>query len=105
MVGRRRRGTSSSVESVDIPQLRYRPEATVLHTLPPDTHEDEWPTFELKDAVVYNKDGVQMKNALDVLLEGPFVMRGRMILEDAEQRKHCTMERSFPMAMLDWHRY
>jgi hypothetical protein len=93
MVGRRRRGTTSSADSIDNdqPQIRYRPELSVLHALTPDElkNENSWVTFELHDAVILSKDGSQLENALDIALKGPYIIRGRMIVEDAEQKARC----------------
>ena len=93
MVGRRRRGTTSSADSVDVeqPKIRYRPESSVLRPLEPHKHENDWQTFELFDAVILSKDGSQLENALDIALKGPFIIRGRMIVEDAEQRERCKI--------------
>lgn len=62
-----------------------------MRTPEPGTPEDEWPVFELKDAVVLNMDGETMENALDVLFRGPFIIRGRMVLEDVDQKRHCQL--------------
>lgn len=102
MVGRRRRGTSSSTESAVPDQLRYRPEASVLKPVPFDTPENNWPTFELDDAVILSKDGRELENALDVILKGPFIVRGRMIVEDQEQRSHLVSRVRAPVPIEIW---
>jgi hypothetical protein len=102
MAGRRRRGTNSSTESVALDQLRYRTESTVLKPVSPDTPEDNWPTFELDDAVILGKDGRKLENALDVILNGPFIVRGRMLLEDEEQRSHLVTRVRAPVPIEIW---
>jgi hypothetical protein len=111
MVGRRRRGTTSSADSIDNdqPQIRYRPELSVLHALTPDElkNENSWVTFELHDAVILSKDGSQLENALDIALKGPYIIRGRMIVEDAEQKARLIsrVRSPVPIEILQSQRY
>ena len=90
MVGRRRRASTSSVESVDESQIRWRQEVSVVRSVPKDESPDDWPIFELRDAVVLNKDGKSLENALHVGIRGPFIVRGNLIIADASQRTHRT---------------
>lgn len=48
--------------------------------------EQDWQSFELTDALILNKDGKTIENALDVILNGPFIVRGRLMVETDEQR-------------------
>ncbi|GJN85926.1 hypothetical protein PLIIFM63780_009501 [Purpureocillium lilacinum] len=91
MVGRRRRASTSSVESVDESQIRWRQEVSVVRSVPKDESPDDWPIFELRDAVVLNKDGKSLENALHVGIRGPFIVRGNLIIDDASQRTHLIM--------------
>lgn len=61
----------------------------MLRAPAPGTSDDDWPIFELRDAVVLNKDGQTMENALDMLFKGPFIVRGNMVVDDPEQKLHC----------------
>lgn len=63
----------------------WLPESSILKPAP--KIEDQWPAFELKDAVVYGKDGNVLENALDVLLKGPLIVRGTIVIED--QADYC----------------
>lgn len=60
-----------------------------MRTLPPETASNPWPCFELRDAVVLNKDGTALENALNVLLDGPFIVRGTMVIDEDDQREYC----------------
>ena len=51
------------------------------------TQPNDWPCFLLTEAAVYNKDG-QMANLLEVDLEGPFMIRGIMVVEP-DQSSSC----------------
>ncbi|OAA67030.1 hypothetical protein SPI_01606 [Niveomyces insectorum RCEF 264] len=61
---------------------RWTPETNVLKPVDSSVNNDEWPIFVLTDAVVYRPDGVTMANALLVDHEGPFIVRGKLEVED-----------------------
>lgn len=86
MAGRRRRVSSSSVDTEDESRISWRQEKSVLrfnHSgVDPET------CFELKDAVVLNKDGQTLEDALDVATRGPYIIRGTLLVEDPAQRAH-----------------
>lgn len=82
---RPRRASSSSVESVH-PGVKYVKESGVLKALSPGLHSDDWPCFELHDAVVYQKDWRTLGNLLLVDQEGPLYVRGRLEIDPAEHR-------------------
>ncbi|CAH0024257.1 unnamed protein product [Clonostachys rhizophaga] len=90
MARRSRKDSDSSVETVDFSRIRWREESTVLRTLPPETASNPWPCFELRDAVVLNKDGTALENALNVLLDGPFIVRGTMVIDEDDQREYLV---------------
>lgn len=90
MAGRKRRGSTSSVEATSS-RVHWCQESSVLHAPVPGTLEDDWPIFELKNAVVLNRDAETLENALDVLYKGPFIVRGHMVLDDKEQKRHCEL--------------
>ncbi|KXJ92764.1 hypothetical protein Micbo1qcDRAFT_232469 [Microdochium bolleyi] len=87
MPPRRKRALSNStVATVDEATVPYFRESSVLKKVPPAVHNDDWPCFLLLDATIYDKHG-QMASQLDVDLEGPFVIRGRLALDkDQESR-------------------
>ena len=88
MTGRNRRASTSSVETVDEDQILWRQESSVLKSVSSDVQEDSWPCWELRDTVVLNKDGKTLENLLDVATRGPFTVRGTLIIDDPEQRRH-----------------
>ncbi|KAG8412763.1 hypothetical protein J3458_013203 [Metarhizium acridum] len=92
MTGRRRRASTSSVETVDGSQIRWRQETSVVRSVPKATSSDDWPIFELQDAIVLDKDGENIKNALHAGHEGPFIVRGNLIIDDPAQRTHLIMK-------------
>ncbi|KHN95806.1 uncharacterized protein MAM_06418 [Metarhizium album ARSEF 1941] len=92
MPGRRRRASTSSVETVDTSQIRWRQESSVVRSVPKAIPPDDWPVFELQDAIVLNKDGDKIENALHVGHEGPFIVRGFLIIDDPTQRSHLIMK-------------
>ncbi|KAK2595789.1 hypothetical protein QQS21_006552 [Conoideocrella luteorostrata] len=91
MPGHRPRASTSSVESVDESETRWRQETSVVRSVPTDTPSDDWPIFELANAAVLNKDGQTFENALQVGLKGPFIVRGDLIIDDPIQKSHLIM--------------
>ncbi|PHH76954.1 hypothetical protein CDD80_1082 [Ophiocordyceps camponoti-rufipedis] len=90
MTGRKRRASTSSVDSVDESQIRWCKEASIVRTVAKDLAVDEWPVFELRDAVVLNRDGETLENALHVALRGPFMIRGHLIIDEPSQKLHLV---------------
>lgn len=88
MVGRPRRASTSSVETVDEDSILWRQETSVLRTAPVDKIHGPEPVFELQDAVVLNKDGHTLENALHVGTQGPYIIRGTLIIDEPEQKTH-----------------
>ena len=89
MTGKRRRASTSSVETVDDADVAYLTEADTL--LPPKTQEsDYWPCYVLRDAVVYHQDEHGnpethwMGNLLQITYDGPFVVRGKLDVQNNE---------------------
>ncbi|KAJ4417408.1 hypothetical protein N0V82_006175 [Gnomoniopsis sp. IMI 355080] len=92
--GRPRRDSNSTVASIDLGEIPYLDETTVLKPLQSDELDDNlWPNFVLTDAVVYRrtKDGKpgEIANLCNVDLEGPFIIQGRLDvdLSDDHQAK------------------
>lgn len=94
MAGRRRRASTSSVETVDNSQIRWRKETSVVKSVPKGTSLDDWPVFELQDAIVLNKDGETIENALHVSHRGPFIVKGNLIIDDPSQKANRTQPRA-----------
>ncbi|KAI5461284.1 hypothetical protein BGZ63DRAFT_486843 [Mariannaea sp. PMI_226] len=92
MVGRHRRASTSSVETVDENQIQWRQETSVLKSVPKLSDNNTWPIFELRDAVILNKDGHTLENALYVASRGPFIVRGTLIIDDPSQKQHLIMK-------------
>ncbi|KAK7432770.1 hypothetical protein QQZ08_000631 [Neonectria magnoliae] len=91
MTGRSRRASTSSVDTVDEAQVFWRQETSVLRSVPTNSDSNGWPVFELKDAVVLNKDGHTLENALEVRTKGPFIVRGNLIIDEPSQKEHLIM--------------
>ncbi|PNY24969.1 Uncharacterized protein TCAP_05090 [Tolypocladium capitatum] len=91
MAGRKRRASTSSVESVDESQIRWRQEHSVVRSVLKGVPSDDWPIFELRDAFVLNQDGETLENALHVGIRGPYIVRGILIIDDPLQRSHLLM--------------
>lgn len=89
MAGRKRRASTSSVETVDDTQIRWRHETSVVRSVPKDLSSDDWPVFELRDAIILNQDGQTIANALHAGHKGPFIVRGNLMIDDAAQRTNC----------------
>ncbi|KAF9765158.1 hypothetical protein IL306_002599 [Fusarium sp. DS 682] len=86
MVGRPRRASTSSVDTEDESRKSWKQEKSVVRFDPSGVNPDT--TFEIKDAVVLNKDGHTLENALDVATRGPYIIRGLLHIEDQSQRAH-----------------
>lgn len=74
--------------------ISYRAEREVIRPQNPGVHPDDWPIFELQDAIVYSHDGEVFTNLLEVEYEGPFTLRGKVIVEEdqkADRRFRATL--------------
>ncbi|KAL6910859.1 hypothetical protein GGI43DRAFT_391363 [Trichoderma evansii] len=91
MSGRKRRASTSSVETVDGDKIRWLQESSVVRSQPKDVHKDSYPSLELRNATVYDRKGEVLENALDVAVRGPYIVRGYLIMEDASERRHLIM--------------
>jgi hypothetical protein len=72
-------------------KTKWLKETDVLKRIPEKLRfaDEEWTEFELYDAVVYEKDGKTMANALEVESRGPFIIRGRLEIMEMDQEKRC----------------
>ncbi|UKZ57731.1 hypothetical protein TrVGV298_011591 [Trichoderma virens] len=91
MSGRKRRASTSSVETVDGDKIRWLQESSVVRSQPKDVSKDEYPCFELRDATVYDRKGEALENALNVVVRGPYIVRGHLIIDDPSQKTHLIM--------------
>src|SRR4051812_29090710 len=68
-------------------------ERTVFKPASGQLSEDHFPSFLLKNVVVYKEDRVTFANLLNAELEGPFFVRGLLAIEDNEKRglAHCKL--------------
>ncbi|KAI1745933.1 hypothetical protein F4680DRAFT_399739 [Xylaria scruposa] len=88
MARRTRRAASTSASTAvpdDHDSVRHYKEASILKPVSPSTHTDNWPCFLLSNATVHRHDG-SLANQLEVDLEGPFIIRGRLELEKDNER-------------------
>ncbi|KAL2257035.1 hypothetical protein VTK26DRAFT_754 [Humicola hyalothermophila] len=79
---RKRRSSNSTVATVDDSRIRWTKESAVLKPVPRDVPDGQWPCYVLADATVYMKDGKTLANPLLVGLEGPFIVRGLLEVDD-----------------------
>lgn len=61
-------------------------EEEVLQPVSNKIGSDDWPIYLLKDAVVYGKDGETPANLLHTELEGPFSIRGKLVVDREYQQ-------------------
>ena len=94
MSGRRRRASTSSVETVDGDRIRWLQETSVVRSQPKDVSKDLYPCFELRDATVYDMNGESLENALNVVVRGPYIVRGHLIIDDPSQKSHRELSLS-----------
>lgn len=59
-----------------------------MRTVSKDMAPNDWPIFELANAIVLDKHGQTMENALLVSKRGPFIVRGHLIIDDPSQNSH-----------------
>lgn len=86
MTGRTRRASTSSVDTVDRDDIQWRQEASVLRSVAKTESSDNWPIFQLQDAIVLNRDGTTIENALSIVPNGPFIVRGYLHYTREEKR-------------------
>ncbi|KAI8961549.1 hypothetical protein F5Y11DRAFT_223376 [Daldinia sp. FL1419] len=75
----------STVQTVDEAALEYYQETSVLKPVSARTHTDNWPCFLLTSVTIYHRDGT-LANLLQVDLEGPLIVRGRLEIEKDQER-------------------
>lgn len=85
---RLRRESSSSIETVGDGDVRWRQETSVVKTVSKGMSSDDWPIFELQDAIILNRNGKTVENALEVLTGGPFIVRGKLVIDEPSQKQH-----------------
>lgn len=60
----------------------------MVRSQPKDVSKDLYPCFELRDATVYDMNGESLENALNVVVRGPYIVRGHLIIDDPSQKSH-----------------
>lgn len=91
MAGRRRRVSNSTVATFDESHVRYVPENEILRPIDAgDEDYNEWWCFYLTEAVVLRKDGKTLANPLLVNSEGPFIIRGKLVIRKADRPCTCV---------------
>ncbi|KAK3995093.1 hypothetical protein QBC44DRAFT_378911 [Cladorrhinum sp. PSN332] len=63
---------------------RWQKECTLLKPVAVGSDDSEWPAFVIKDATVYRRDGRTLANPLMAHMEGPYIIRGMLEVDDAE---------------------
>lgn len=96
MGGRRRRTSDSTTRTLDYDGQTFAEESSVLKTFQQEL-EDKDPmlqTFILEDATVCDKKGRPVE-LFTVNTDGPFVVRGRVVIEEAQKSRgqsHFTLK-------------
>ncbi|KAJ3495192.1 hypothetical protein NLG97_g3570 [Lecanicillium saksenae] len=86
MTGRNRRASTSSVDTIDFEDIKWCQEASILRSVAKEAPSDNWPIFQLRDAIVLNRDGTTIESALNIVPNGPFTVRGNLHLSKDEKR-------------------
>ncbi|TQV92172.1 hypothetical protein V2A60_004467 [Cordyceps javanica] len=94
MTGRTRRASTSSVETVDDGAIQWCQEASILRSVPKAEPSDNWPIFQLRNAIVLNRDGTTIENALNIVPNGPYIVRGHLHFTRDEKRLVLVRARS-----------
>lgn len=84
MAGRRRRAAAPT-------GIQYHAELKVLR---PDTGLDDEQDEDvaepvLEEAAVFKMDGTTMANVLEMTAHGPFIVRGKLIVDTPKSRRRC----------------
>lgn len=74
--------------TIDEHTLHYTKESQIIQAAS-GANLDDWPCFLLTEAAVYDKHG-RMANLLHVDLEGPFMIRGNLVVEP-DQSSYCKL--------------
>ncbi|KAI0443905.1 hypothetical protein F4803DRAFT_287637 [Xylaria telfairii] len=82
---KRRAAPASTAAPVYQESARHYKETSILKPVSPSTHTDNWPCFLLSNATVHRHDG-SLANQLEVDLDGPFIIRGKLELEKDNER-------------------
>ncbi|ORY71206.1 uncharacterized protein BCR38DRAFT_404321 [Pseudomassariella vexata] len=103
MAGRRRARAASisTVATVNQNAIRYQKESAVLKPVNPSLHPDDWPSLVLNDATVYRRDGT-VANLLNMDLEGPFIIRGMLELDEDQKHLHDTVVKGHSKSTSAW---
>ncbi|KAK1599567.1 uncharacterized protein LY79DRAFT_144608 [Colletotrichum navitas] len=90
MVGRRRKTSDSTTDTLDHDDRAFAPELSVLKRHEPklDDQEDTamLQTFVLEDAIVCDKTG-RLVELFNVNTQGPFIVRGRVVIEEWQKSR------------------
>lgn len=78
-------GRKASTIETDITFKSHAPkilsEGEVLQPVSRTIKSDDWPIYLLKDAIVYGKDDESPANLLHAEFEGPFSIRGKLVVD------------------------
>ncbi|KAG0648863.1 hypothetical protein D0Z07_4976 [Hyphodiscus hymeniophilus] len=80
---RSRRFSTISVNEAEVHgnKIKYIAETEALRRVGKNLHPDDYPCFVLEDTTVYLQDGKTVANLLNAELQGPFVVRGRLVVD------------------------
>lgn len=83
MAGRRRRSPGGGTAGER--SIRYIKEESILNPKPFNMPDEDWPCYVLTDATVYRSDGRTIANPLHVHLEGPMIIRGKLVVDNEDE--------------------
>jgi hypothetical protein len=100
MVDRKRRFSILSADEPEgrEPKAKIINEKTALKPVPKALDADDWPCFVLEDTTIYKKDGLTFGNLLNAELEGSFVVRGRLMVDEDLQNR-CKILPTVPAVL------
>ncbi|KFY48696.1 hypothetical protein V495_01115 [Pseudogymnoascus sp. VKM F-4514 (FW-929)] len=76
-------------------------ESEVLQPVSHTVGSDDWPIYLLKDAVVYGKDGESLANLLHTELEGPFSIRGKLVVDREYQHLRILKDKEYKDCLVE----
>ncbi|KAM7223428.1 hypothetical protein V8F06_001305 [Rhypophila decipiens] len=85
MASIRMAGRLKTAARANKPHIQYAKETSILKPKPLGVSDSDWPCFVLTDATVYRRDGKTIANPLHCLLEGPMVIKGKLVIDEEDK--------------------
>lgn len=87
--------------TVDNSFIRYSKESSVLKPTAPNTPDHDWPCYVLTDAQIYRSDGETLANPLHVSLEGPMIIKGKLVVDHEDDQVVSNRKPLLTLMLLD----